>query len=147
MSCVSVSTQWLFQQHFLDSESTQNGKCDRHLAAGRGNVLLYLCPWILSVPHKAERVTEHSQVAQGESKATLGHRFPFCPQNDISLRKGIVTQRTVSIRSFSDFPRKHFFRKICKRWAPSWESKTAPGQGAVCLQKQPTSGVGHAEVL
>lgn len=52
----------------------------------------------------------------------------------ISIRKGIVAQRAVSVCSSSGFL-KHFFRKLYKRWVPFWESKKAPWLGTLSAYK------------
>lgn len=96
-------------------------------------------------PPKQSGFTEPGKVAQDEDKATLGRRFPFCSQDNVSLRKGIVrglcpyAPFLVSLGSVSlgkstrgGFPHGH------QRKLLSWR--------AVCLQKQPTSGMGRAEV-
>lgn len=96
-------------------------------------------------PPNQSGFTEPGKVAQDEDKATLGRRFPFCPQDNVSLRKGIIrglcpyAPFLVSLGSVS-------LGKSTQGGFPHGHQRKLLSRRAVCLQKQPTSGMGRAEV-
>lgn len=97
-------------------------------------------------PPKQSGFTEPGKVAQDADKATLGRRFPFRSQNNVSLRKGVFrglysyAPFLVSLGSVS-------LGKSTRGGFPHGHQRKLLSPRAVCLQKQPTSGIGHAEVL